>query len=73
VQNYRVGDKPLPFGVFLGQRAPGGTWESEITHGCRGVVRVSYGGHLFDYDVPGRTFHPANELARQAMGDFVGR
>jgi hypothetical protein len=76
VQHYRVPQQPLAFGPFLEARAPGGAWDTEITHGCRGVVRVTYAAPLgtygFDYDVPGRTFHPASPAAQEAMGAFLG-
>lgn len=55
----------------LAKEAPGGAWASEITHGCRGVVRVSYtapaGQYLFDYDVPGHAIHPANPAAERVL------
>ncbi|HUS65061.1 MAG TPA: hypothetical protein VMZ28_10985, partial [Kofleriaceae bacterium] len=60
VQSYSVGGRQL--GPWLEQRTPGGTWSTEITHGCRGVVRARYtakaASYEFDYDVPGHTIHP---------------
>jgi hypothetical protein len=35
------------------------------------VVRVTYAGFAFDYDVPGHTIHPGNEAGRQALEGFV--
>ena len=63
VRNYSVGGRTL--GPFLEQRRPNAGWSSEITHGCRGVVRVTYGDTAFDYDVPGHGIHPGNEAGRQ--------
>ncbi len=52
--------------------APGGAWSSEITHSCRGVVRVTYaapgGTFAFDYDLPGHVVHPANVAAERILG-----
>jgi hypothetical protein len=69
-----------PRGQSLGQliegRAPGGAWSTEITHGCRGVVRVTYqapGGHwAFDYDVPEHRIHPADDTSRHLLGELTG-
>jgi len=69
VRNYAVGGKVL--GTLVEKQAPGGAWSTEITHGCRGIVRASYdapGGRFeFDYDVPGHMIHPANERGRAAL------
>ena len=69
VRNYSVGGRTL--GPFLEQRRPNAGWSSEITHGCRGVVRVTYGDTAFDYDVPGHGIHPGNEAGRLALEEFV--
>ena len=51
--------------------APGGAWSSEITAGCRGIVRVTYaapsGVWRFDYDVPQHLIHPANPAAERVL------
>jgi hypothetical protein len=74
VREYRVNGSG-PFGAFVEARAPGGAWATEITHGCRGVVRTTYDApgarYEFDYDVPAHGIHPANELARGALEAFV--
>lgn len=48
-------------------------WTTEITHGCRGIVRVSYaapaGTYLFDYDVPGHAIHPGNPAAEHILAE----
>ena len=55
----------------LAQVAPGGNWSTEITHGCRGIVRVQYrapaGDYVFDYDVPGHGIHPGNPAAEKIL------
>ncbi len=52
--------------------APGGAWSSEITHACRGFVRVTYaapgGSWVFDYDVPQHLIHPGNPAAESVLG-----
>ena len=69
VRNHAVGGKVL--GTLVEREAPGGVWTTEITHGCRGIVRTTYaapGGQFeFDYDVPGHMIHPANERGRAAL------
>ena len=75
VRNYHLADRQETFGAYLEARAPGGAWDTEITNGCRGVVRTSYATpqatYLFDFDVPGHTVHPANELGRVVLGEFM--
>src|SRR3954470_10407555 len=70
VRGYRVADGPT-LGERVEQAAPGGGWSTEITHGCRGIVRVSYvapgGSYVFDYDVPQHGIHPANAAAEQIL------
>jgi hypothetical protein len=70
VRTYQVGDGP-PLGDRIEKEAPGGVWSSEITHACRGIVRVSYvapgGTWVFDYDVPGHGIHPGNETAAHLL------
>jgi hypothetical protein len=70
VQNYRGAGGPS-LAERLAQVAPGGVWSSEITHGCRGFVRVSYTTpnveYVFDYDVPQHLIHPANPAAAQLL------
>jgi len=74
VKNYSVGG-PSTLGAYLEKQSPGGTWSTEITHGCRGVVRARYatatGSWDFDYDVPGHMIHPGNEAGRAALEAFV--
>jgi hypothetical protein len=70
VRGYTVGARTL--GGLVEAAAPGGHWTTTITHGCRGVVRVEYGGYAFDYDVPGHTVHPGNPLGEQALRSLVG-
>ena len=73
VQTYVIKGRVL--GPYLEQRSPGGTWSTEITHSCRGVVRTTYDApgarYELDYDVPGHTIHPGNELGRAALESFV--
>jgi hypothetical protein len=69
VRNYTVDGRVL--GPLVEKRAPGNVWSTEITHSCRGVVRVSYGDYAFDYDVPGHGIHPANERGRQILEELV--
>jgi hypothetical protein len=71
VMSYSPQGRPL--GPYLEKRAPGREWSSEITHGCRGVVRVNYGEFAFDYDVPGHMIHPGNEAAQKLLGEFVAQ
>ena len=69
VRDYTVDGRAL--GPFLEKRQPNRGWSTEITHGCRGVVRVTYGDYAFDYDVPGHGIHPGNEAGRLALEEFV--
>jgi hypothetical protein len=73
VRNYTVAGRVL--GPFLEARAPGGVWTTEITQGCRGIVRTRYetpqAQYEFDYDVPGHLIHPANELGMKALEAFT--
>jgi hypothetical protein len=73
VRNHAAGSKVL--GTLVEQQAPGGVWSTEITHGCRGIVRTTYdapGGRFeFDYDVPAHMIHPANERGRAALEALV--
>jgi hypothetical protein len=70
-----------PTGPSLGERveaeAPGGAWTTEITHGCRGFVRVSYiapaGTYVFDYDVPAHGIHPGNPAAERILAAIPAR
>ena len=75
VRTYTVGERQL--GPYLEQREPGGTWSTEITQGCRGVVRTRYRTtqklYEFDYDVPAHTIHPGNELGRELLESFAGK
>jgi hypothetical protein len=70
VQNYRGAGGPS-VAERLAQVAPGGVWSSEITHGCRGFVRVTYitptVEYVFDYDVPQHRIHPGNPAAVQLL------
>ncbi len=69
VRSYAVGGRTL--GPYLEGRTPDGVWSTEITQGCRGIVRVSYAGQAFDYDVPAHAIHPGNEAGRAALEAFV--
>jgi hypothetical protein len=75
VRNFHANGRAEAFGEYLERTAPGGAWDTQITAGCRGVVRTRYAtpGALyeFDFDVPARTFHPANERGRAALGAFL--
>ena len=71
VRNYRGAGGPS-VGELVESEAPGGEWSSEITHACRGFVRVHYilpsgGRYLFDYDVPQHQIHPANPPAAAVL------
>jgi hypothetical protein len=69
VRNYAAGGRTL--GALIEKESPGGTWSTEITHGCRGIVRATYdapaGRYEFDYDVPAHVIHPGNERGRAAL------
>ncbi len=73
VRDYAPQGKPLA--ALVESRAPGGAWSSEITHGCRGVVRVRYEApsaqYEFDYDVPAHAIHPGNEIGLHALEDLT--
>jgi hypothetical protein len=69
VRHYTVNGRV--FGPWLEARRPHAEWSTEITHGCRGVVRVNYGDVAFDYDVPGHGIHPGNPGGREALEAFV--
>jgi hypothetical protein len=75
VRGYLVAGRAL--GPFVEARAPGGAWSTEITHGCRGIVRVRYdapgGRYELDYDLPAHTIHPGNEPGRAALEAFTER
>jgi hypothetical protein len=75
MQVYTVGG--TSFASFLEERAPGGRWSTEITQGCRGVVRTRYtapsGSYEFDYEVPSHAIHPGNELGRAMLEAFAAR
>ena len=63
------------FGDWLEARAPNGRWSTEITHSCRGVVRVRYAApsqeYDFDYEVPAHAIHPGNASGEQALTAFT--
>lgn len=69
VRTYTINGRVL--GPFLETKEPGREWATEITHGCRGVVRVTYGDFAFDYDVPGHGIHPGNEAGMRALEEFT--
>jgi hypothetical protein len=62
---------PATLGERVEAEAPGGAWSTEITHACRGFVRVTYQSpssvYLFDYDVPEHRIHPANPAAERVL------
>jgi len=71
VRGYRVGDGPT-LGERVERETPGGGWATEITHGCRGIVEVTYltqagPRYVFEYDVPAHAIHPCNEAARKLL------
>jgi hypothetical protein len=70
VRAYRTGAGPS-LGERVEAEAPGGTWSSEISDGCRGFVRVTYsapaGVYLFDYVVPQHRIHPANPAGERIL------
>ncbi len=76
VRNYRVDKSVESFGTFVERKLPGGAWSTEITHGCRGVVRASYlvgpATFSYDYDVPGHRIHPSDEPSKKLLEEFVG-
>ena len=73
VRGYRVGTGPT-LEERLGSVAPGGAWSTEITHGCRGIVRVDYRvantDYAFDYDVPEHGIHPGNPAAERLLKEL---
>jgi hypothetical protein len=74
VRNYTDGGAKA-LGALVEERAPGGAWTTEITHGCRGIVRVRYqaGASLYewDYEVPSHTIHPANPAGAELLTALV--
>jgi hypothetical protein len=76
VRSYTLPGGTQSLGEFLQKRSPDGQWMTEITHGCRGIVRATYDAkdahYEFDYDVPQHVIHPANELGKEALADFAG-
>ncbi|HZS41302.1 MAG TPA: hypothetical protein VFF06_30945 [Polyangia bacterium] len=73
VRGYTVNGRVL--GAELEKKSPGGAWSTELTHTCRGVVRVSYGSpaaeYDFDYEIPSHTIHPGNQLGEQALAGLT--
>jgi hypothetical protein len=72
------------FGQFLTRRHGGrqGEWRSEITGGCRGVVRVSWvlaGSpplvYTWDVEIPSQAVHPnpASPAGERMLLDFVSQ
>src|SRR5690242_2590296 len=57
-------------GPTLEQRAPNGEWTTEITHSCRGVVRVTYDKYAFDYDLVEHRIHPGNEAGLKVLEEL---
>jgi hypothetical protein len=74
VRDYRVGSAET-LSAFLEAEAPAGVWSTEITHSCRGVVRVTYAtpqkSYSFDYEVPAHAIHPGDEAGRDVLERFV--
>lgn len=76
LQNYTLAGKV--FGPFVQSHMhdKNGEWSSEITHGCRGIVRVRYTTPSevaeFDYDVPNHGIHPANAIGLSLLEQFAG-
>ncbi len=73
VRGYTVAGRA--FGGWLEAQAPGGRWSTEITHSCRGVVRVRYAApsaeYDFDYEVPAHAIHPGNPAGEKALASFT--
>ncbi len=73
VRAYPVGADTL--GAFVERRSPGGGWSSEVTNGCRGLVRVSYATdkvlYQFDCDLSTQQIYPGNELGKIAFGQLA--
>ena len=73
VRSYTAAGRQL--GPYVEQRSPGGTWATEITHGCRGVVRTRYQAqdklYEFDYEVPSHAIHSGNELGCETLESFI--
>ena len=69
VRNYTVNGRTL--GPYLEKQQPNQQWATEITHSCRGVVRVTYGDTAFDYDVPAHMIHPGNEAGMKVLEALV--
>lgn len=83
VRNFRVESRPERFEEFLMRRHGGleGAWSTEITGGCRGVVRVTWSvpGHpptvyFWDVEIPSQKIHPnpASPQGEQILREFVG-
>ena len=74
VRNYTDGGAKS-LGALVEERAPGGAWTTEITHGCRGIVQVRYQAgasrYAWDYEVPSHTIHPANPAGADLLAELV--
>lgn len=72
------------FDAFVAARANHGrpgTWTSDITGGCRGIVEVRYrvpgepaAAYAWDVDLPAQAVHPtrASPRGEQLLGEFAG-
>lgn len=83
VEHFRVPHRPETFGQFLQARhgAPG-IWHTEITGGCRGVVRVTWRTahapervYAWDVEIPSQAIHPtpASPDGERILNEFTGR
>ncbi len=84
VQNLERAGAPQgeSFAVYLQRRHGGrqGVWSSEITGGCRGVVKVTWTlpgnpplGYAWDVEIPSQTVHPTptSPEGRRLLEDFI--
>jgi hypothetical protein len=68
LKNMTAKDRPETFEGFLARKHGGqpGTWDSEITGGCRGVVRVTWSLagnpptiYAWEVEIPSQAVHPS--------------
>lgn len=82
VRNMKTQGRAEPFEAFLANRHAGqvGTWKTEITGGCRGVVHVTYAVpgtpptlYGWDVEIPSQAVHPRTDspTGEQALKDFA--
>lgn len=82
VRHMKTPGRSEPFETFLANRHNGqvGTWKTEITGGCRGVVHVTYAVpgtpptlYGWDVEIPSQAVHPRTDspTGERALKDFA--